>query len=85
MVGPDFLGCPIHGLADWQIYRWSNRVERRCLACRRERSAKTHNFGDRCRKNGHLKTPWTWRYYGPNKYGRCLPCQYARDRERRSA
>ena len=86
MVGPDWTGCYVHGLEDWVLYRYSSgRIERRCLACRREQSAETHNFGDRCRKRGHLKTPWTWRHYGPAKHGRCLTCQYERQRDRKSA
>ncbi len=32
----------------------------------------------------YLKTPFTWRYYGPKQFGRCLPCQYARQKEKRT-
>ena len=86
MRAPDLLGCPEHGLEDFVVYQYrSGRIERRCLACYRERQAKTHNGGLRCRKAGHLKTPWTWRRYGPTQHGRCLTCQYARRREVRDA
>jgi hypothetical protein len=68
------------------VYQYSSgRIEKRCLACRRERANKTHNGGERCRKRGHLKTPYTWRHYGPRQFGRCLPCQYERQREKRSS
>jgi len=77
---PDLVGCPEHGLRDFVVYTYPNRVERRCLACQRNKTARTHNNGDRCRKGGHLKTPWTWRRYGPHQFGRCLPCQYAKRR-----
>ena len=77
MTVPDLRGCQEHGLRDWAVYRYaSGRTEQRCLACYRERNARTHNNGPRCRKAGHLKTPWTWRRYGPHQFGRCLPCQY---------
>lgn len=79
---PDHVICPLHSPDDWRVYVYGDKVERRCLACRRARQAKTHNNGDRCRKGGHLKTPWTWRRYGPNQHGRCLTCQYERQRAR---
>jgi hypothetical protein len=82
-VAPDLTGCPFHGNEDYRVYRYADgRIERRCLVCRRNRQAATHNNGDRCRKRGHLKTPWTWRRYGPHQHGRCLLCQYERQRER---
>ena len=81
MAAPDLRGCAEHGTTDFVLYRYrSGRTERRCLACRRAREAKTHNNGPRCRKAGHLKTPWTWRRYGPEQHGRCLACQYERRR-----
>ena len=71
----DLLGCVTHGTKEWVLYKYrSGRTERRCLACRRDKTAKTHNGGPRCRR-GHLKTPWTWRRY--NGVARCLTCQYA--------
>lgn len=67
-------GCETHGLADYRVYHYSDgRTERRCLACRREKTAIHHNFGPRCRR-GHLKTPWSWRFY--SGIWRCLTCQY---------
>jgi hypothetical protein len=74
VVGPDLRGCETHGLADYRVYRYKNgRTERRCLVCQRERQASVHNNGVRCRR-GHLKTPWSWRYY--SGIWRCLTCQY---------
>jgi hypothetical protein len=73
MVTPDGRGCITHGLADFRVYQYkTGRVERRCLACARLRTGyATRQFSDRC-KRGHLKTPWTWRYYRPN--WRCTTC-----------
>jgi len=65
-------GCETHGLADFRVYRYANgRVEKRCLACQRERTAAFHYNGPRCRK-GHLKTPWNWRLY--SGLWRCMAC-----------
>jgi hypothetical protein len=71
-------------MEDYRVYHYKTRVERRCLVCRRSKEAATHNNGERCRKAGHLKTPWTWRRYGRLQNGRCLPCQYERGRVRRA-
>lgn len=85
VILPDHYGCDLHDPKDMVVYQYtSGRIEKRCLACRRERANATHNGGDRCRKGGHLKTPFTWRYYGPRQFGRCLPCQYARQKEKRT-
>jgi hypothetical protein len=89
LILPDHVayGCPVgHDPKDFVVYTYRDgRTEKRCLACRRERNNEQHNGGDRCRKAGHLKTPYTWRRYGPKKFGRCLPCQYARQVEKRDA
>jgi len=81
-VIPDGIICQTHSPDDWRLYQYKNgRTERRCLGCQRAKS--TYNvWGPRCRR-GHLKTPWTWRHYGPKQTGRCLPCQYE-DRKRRA-
>lgn len=85
MILPDHNGCDTHGSGDMALYRYrSGRIEKRCLACRRERANATHNNGDRCKKSGHLKTVWTWRYYGPKQFGRCLLCQYERQRQKKA-
>jgi hypothetical protein len=78
MVGPDLLGCPEHGLADWSTYGAERRSY--CRACRRARESATHFGGPRCQR-GHLKTPWTWRLYSAGF--RCLTCEYERRRARR--
>jgi hypothetical protein len=84
LILPDTIICTFHDPADWRVYRYSDgRIERRCLACRRDRHSPTHNNGERCRKGGHLKTPFTWRRYGPHQHGRCLTCQYERQRQRK--
>jgi hypothetical protein len=85
VILPDHYGCDRHDPKEMVVYTYkSGRVEKRCLACRRERNNATHNGGDRCRKGGHLKTPFTWRHYGPRQFGRCLPCQYERQRQKRA-
>lgn len=77
---PDLRGCPEHGPDEWRLYKYKNgRTERRCLACQRNKQAATHYNGPSCHR-GHLKTPWTWRRYGPSRFGRCLPCQYERQK-----
>lgn len=82
---PDLAGCPEHGLTDWRVYHYPDRTQQTCLVCRRERESATHNNGPRCRKAGHLKTPWTWRHYGPRQFGRCLTCHNSSRREKRDA
>lgn len=73
LILPDHYGCPLHDPKEYVVYTYkSGRIEKRCLACRRERHNKTHNGGERCRKGGHLKTPFTWRHYGPRQF-RALP------------